>query len=137
MWRWSSTPHLDPWLSKVAGTVPRLSLVIFDIKTPEGPLDNLYDRARTNLPGINLLFSIADYAKRDEFRKIKDRINRDPRAGVAFDENADPADVRDFFESNGYFHFWYGDGVNATGLGRAASSIEWNVDTALEERAYL
>lgn len=115
---------LDQWLSDVMEVLPPLArepyplaLIIFDIKTPEGPLTQLYDAARSRLgPDINLLFSIGDFEGRTGFDELVGRINADPRAGAAIDlleGNERQLWVQQFFGSRGLKKFWFADGYNA------------------------
>ena len=127
---------LNDWLDDVAATSSTLSLVIFDIKDPDGPLDQLYDKARAKLGAdINLLFSIGDYESRNQFDQIKSRLENDPRAGAAIDflvDDETQAKVQSFFISKGITKYWYGDGFNAATV--TPASVIRNVDDGIALR---
>lgn len=110
---------LSTWLASTKEVVGAsgLALIIFDIKTPDGPLESLYVAARTVLGwDINLLFSIGDFEGRTGFDELVGRINADPRAGAAIDlleDNERQLWVQEFFGSRGLKKFWFADGYNA------------------------
>jgi len=128
--------ELGPWLDSVATAPATLSLMIFDIKSPEGPIDQLYTaaRARAGLANVYLLFSIGGALTNgtaSNFSKLKTLVQNDPKAGVAIDETDTPADVQAFFQSEGYQRFWYGDGTFAGGT---SSRVTTNVNAGLAMR---
>jgi hypothetical protein len=113
--------YLSNWLTDVSAEVhtpgTTLSLIIFDIKDPEGDLLLLYKEARNALgPDINLIFSIGSYGGREEFKKIRDVINADQRAGVALDQKTSPSAAADFFKNAPINKYWFGDGIAAGAL---------------------
>jgi hypothetical protein len=89
---WST--QLDDWLDVVALETKNpqsgLALIILDIKTPYGPIENLYHRVRNKLgPDINLMFSVGSFeGGTDNLGRLKDLLNDDPGAAhstVTFD----------------------------------------------------
>jgi hypothetical protein len=138
-----TSTQLDPWLTDVAAAINApgspLSLLILDIKDPDGPLLDLYNKVRAKLgPNINLIFSIADYPSRNYFTPpFVDALNNDPRAGadMAFLDEADNETqfmVRDFFESIGMKRYWYGDGWNIAAV--TPQSVITNVNDGISLR---
>lgn len=127
----AGSTDLDSWLTRIAVGAPTLSLIILDLKDPGGPLGILYDKVRASLPRINLLFSVGDYAERLQFSKIRERINADPRAGVAIDDDASPDLVRGFFAAHGFRRAWYADGYSIL---VTPPSVKKNVAAALRLR---
>jgi hypothetical protein len=129
---WST--QLDDWLDKVALETKNpqsgLALIVLDIKTPDGPLVNLYHRVRNKLGSdINLMFSIGSFPNGTaNFDKLRDLLNADPRAGAAIDflegnENQD--DVQAFFKDHNMDKYWLADGIFAAST--VFESIEKNV----------
>lgn len=126
---------LQPWLNSVATAPGTLALVIFDIKTPEGPLQELYDKARATLPpDLRLLFSIGGAIANntgDNFAKLTYRVQNDPLAGISSDEIDSPYEVETYLYGYGYNKIWYGDGVFAAG---SSSRVTTNVNNGLALR---
>jgi HYR domain len=126
--------QLDDWLNEVAKetTNPQsgLALIILDIKTPDGPIVDLYHRVRNKLgPDINLMFSVGSFpGGTANLGKLRDLLNADPRAGAAIDfltgeENQD--DVQAFFKNINMNKYWFADGIFAAST--VFGSIEKNV----------
>ena len=116
--------QLDPWLDEVSKETKNpqsgLALIILDIKTPDGPIDNLYQRVRNKLgPDINLMFSVGSFkGGKENLGKLKDLLNDDPRAGAAIDfltgaENQN--EVEAFFKdvNTKMNKYWFADGIFA------------------------
>jgi HYR domain len=129
---WST--QLDEWLDEVSKETkdPQsgLALIILDIKTPEGPLVNLYHRVRNKLGSdINLMFSVGSFpGGTANLEKLRDLLNADPRAGAAIDflegdENQN--DVQAFFKDKNMDKYWFADGIFAAST--VFESIEKNV----------
>jgi hypothetical protein len=127
---------LQDWLTAVAAEVTRpgtpLSLILLDIKDPDGDLVALYNAIRGGLgPNINLIFSFDNWSKRHNFDDIDHLINADPRAGVAIDylDEMDPeqtqANVQAFFMGLGITKYWFADGYNVTAV--TPDSVKTNV----------
>ena len=124
--------QLDDWLDEVsketANPQSGLALIVLDIKTPDGPLDDLYHKVRNKLGSdINLMFSIGSFpGGKANFWKLRDLLNADPRAGAAIDfltgeETQD--EVQAFFKDNNMNKYWFADGLFAAGI----VSVEKNV----------
>lgn len=135
-WSDNSIP-LDTWLNDTKGAMMEpspLALVIFDIKSSDGPLGILYDRVREALGwDLNIFFSIGDWDARIEFYDLYAQARADRRFGLAIDYLVDGQNqtmVRDFFRDGGFPRYWYGDGIYA-GWATWASSVEQNVNDAL------
>ena len=129
---WST--QLDDWLDVVAletkNPQSSLALIILDIKTPEGPLVELYHKVRNKLGSdINLMFSVGSFpGGTTHLGKLKDLLNADPRAGAAIDflegeENQN--EVQAFFKTNNFNKYWFADGIFAAST--VFGSIEKNV----------
>lgn len=71
----SNPPKLDDWLDEVSKEASRpgtpLALLHVDIKTPDAPLDQLFDRIRAKLPNINLIFDIGLVKDGTHLAKVK------------------------------------------------------------------
>ena len=129
---WST--QLDDWLDVVALETKNpqsgLALIVLDIKTPDGPIVDLYHRVRNKLGSdINLMFSVGSFTGGTaNLVKLRDLLNADPRAGAAIDfltgeENQN--DVQAFFKDNNMDKYWFGDGIFAAST--VFGSIEKNV----------
>jgi HYR domain len=125
--------QLDDWLAEVSKetTNPQsgLALIVLDIKTPDGPIDDLYHKVRNKLgPDINLMFSIGSFPDgKANFGRIRDLLNADPRAGAAIDflsgEEETQDKVQAFFKDINMNRYWFADGLFAAGV----VSVEKNV----------
>jgi HYR domain-containing protein len=124
--------QLDDWLDEVAKetTNPQsgLALIVLDIKTPDGPIVDLYHRVRNKLgPDINLMFSVGSFdGGTANLGKLRDLLNADPRAGAAIDfltgeETQDKVEA--FFKGINMNKYWFADGLFAGGV----VSVEKNV----------
>jgi len=133
--------YLVNWLTDVAAELNRpgspLSLIVLDIKTPYGPLDQLYSAVRGALgPNVNLVFSIGDFNQVSNFSKIKNALNSDPHAAASVDylkAGQTPTAVKNYFENQLHItRYWWGDGIAAGAVEPA--NIEINVTTEMTYR---
>jgi hypothetical protein len=121
---------LDTWLDSLAqeASTPNTSLALLyvDIKTPDAPLDALYDRIRAKLPTLELVFDIGLVKSGSYLAKIKNRILNDPKAVAAMGFDDSPTDVNDFFKKEGYplNKYWYEIGL-AAGFVWSAKEEKW------------
>ncbi len=134
--------ELGPWFDSLKYAIDNhaaLALVIFDIKTPGGPLLSLYDTARSKLGyEINLIFSIGDYPNACLayyiHQDFKAKLNQDPRAGSAIDYLVSANDETQFlvqhaFDFLGVRDYWFADGSAAGWF--EPPSVEVNVKTGM------
>jgi hypothetical protein len=91
---------LDVWLNAVSQAPPTLLHV--DIKTPNAPLAELFDKIRAKLPSVNPIFDIGLVKEGQYLIAIKDRILNDPRSVAAMGFDDSPTDVNNFFQKEGY-----------------------------------
>jgi hypothetical protein len=114
-----TSPRLSDWLKEVSQEASRsgspLALLHVDIKTPDAPLDDLFDQIRKQLPTVNLIFDIGLVKSGVHLAKIKDRILNDSRAVAAMGFDDSPTDVNAFFKREGYplHKYWYEIGLAA------------------------
>jgi PLAT/LH2 domain len=115
---------LDVWLNAVSQAPPALLHV--DIKTPDAPLDELFDKLRSKLPSVNLIFDIGLVKDGKYLTAIKSRILNDPRSVAAMGFDDSPTDVNNFFQKEGYplNKYWYEIGV-AAGLVWSKTEQDW------------
>ncbi|WP_373541711.1 PLAT/LH2 domain-containing protein [Chamaesiphon sp.] len=115
---------LDAWLNAVSQAP--LALLHVDIKTPDAPLDELFDKIRAKLPSVNLIFDIGLVKDGKYLTPIKSRILNDPRAVAAMGFDDSPTDVNNFFQNAGYplNKYWYEIGV-AAGLVWSKTEQDW------------
>jgi hypothetical protein len=132
--------RLDDWLTVVQSTLypgSSLSLIVFDIKTPGGSLQELYSKVREKLGfDVNFIFSIGDFSQKEQFPQlITDAFKKDERAGAAIDylsPSETQQQVKDFFTSKGINRYWFGDGLNA-GM-PTPNSVRVNVSAGINLR---
>lgn len=121
---------LDVWLNAVSQEASRpnspLQILHIDIKTPDAPLDELFDRIRGKLPFVNLIFDVGGVGSGKYLTGIKQRILKDPRAVAAMGFDDSPTDVNNFFQTAGYplNKYWYEIGV-AAGLVWSQTEQNW------------
>jgi PLAT/LH2 domain len=114
-----TSPTLNEWLDSVAAEVRRpgspLALLYVDIKTPEGPLDEMFDAIQRKLPELYTVYDIGKLKEGKHLAKIKDRILKDSKAVAAMGFDDSPSDVNQFFKDNGYpiHKYWYEIGLAA------------------------
>jgi hypothetical protein len=115
---------LDVWLNAVSQAPPALLHV--DIKTPDAPLAELFDKLRSKLPSVNLIFDIGLVKDGKYLTAIKSRILNDPRSVAAMGFDDSPTDVNNFFQKEGYplNKYWYEIGV-AAGLVWSKTEQDW------------
>jgi hypothetical protein len=115
---------LDFWLNAVSQAPPALLHV--DIKTPNAPLAELFDKIRAKLPSVNLIFDIGLVKDGKYLTAIKSRILNDPRSVAAMGFDDSPTDVNNFFQKEGYplNKYWYEIGV-AAGLRWSQTEQDW------------
>lgn len=115
---------LDFWLNAVSQAPPALLHV--DIKTPNAPLPELFDKIRAKLPSVNLIFDVGLVKDGKYLAGIKTRILRDPKAVAALGFDDSPTDVNNFFQKERYplKKYWYAIGV-AAGLPWSQTEQNW------------
>lgn len=138
----NNAPKLAPWLAAVKNETGRsgsvLSLLHVDIKSPDAPLDVLYDQIRAALPKLYLLFDIGNVKYGVHLSKIKSRILRDHYAAVAMGFSDSPTDVNAFFKRNGWpmHKYWYEAGLTAA-LPWGETAKQWTRDAIKARNAGL
>ena len=115
---------LDVWLNTVSQAPPALLHV--DIKTPNAPLAELFDKLRAKLPSVNLIFDIGLVKEGKYLTAIKSRILNDPRSVAAMGFDDSPTDVNNFFQKEGYplNKYWYEIGL-AAGFTWSKGEQDW------------
>jgi PLAT/LH2 domain len=122
--------RLRDWLKDVSQEASRvdspLTLLHVDIKTPDGPLEDLFDQIKAELPTVNLIFDIGLVKNGIYLARIKDRILNYDRAVVAMGFDDSPTAVNEFFKQEGYplNKYWYEIGL-AAAFGWSAEEQNW------------
>lgn len=122
--------RLKDWLKDVSQEASRvdspLTLLHVDIKTPDGPLEDLFDQLKAELPTVNLIFDIGLVKNGTYLARIKDRILNYDRAVAAMGFDDSPTAVNDFFKQEGYplNKYWYEIGL-AAAFGWSAEEQNW------------
>jgi PLAT/LH2 domain len=125
--------RLKDWLKDVSQEASRvaspLTLLHVDIKTPDAPLEDLFDQIKTELPTVNLIFDIGLVKNGTYLARIKDRILNYDRAVAAMGFDDSPTAVNDFFKKEGYplNKYWYEIGL-AAAFGWSAEEQNWARD---------
>ncbi|ULA65165.1 MAG: hypothetical protein LZF86_190467 [Nitrospira sp.] len=127
---------LDTWLADASTVASKLALLHVDIKSPEGPLDNLYDRLRAKFPGVGLIFDFGAVSNGQYLDKIEERILSDPLAVAAFGFDDSPTKVMEFFRKRGFplHKYWYEIGL-AAGFVGSQTEADWAKQTILMRKA--
>ncbi len=127
---------LDTWLTDASTVASKLALLHVDIKTPDSPLDDLYDRLRAKFPGVGLIFDFGAVSNGQYLAKIEERILNDPLAVAAFGFDDSPTKVMEFFRARGFplHKYWYEIGLAAGFVGSQAE-VDWAKQTILMRNA--
>lgn len=87
----------------------QMSVIIFDIKTPE-PFAGVRETINKLLPpDLSRIYSTATISRAHIFKDIVSLLT--PVEGIAIDEEDDPKKVEAFFNSIGARQSWYGNGI--------------------------
>jgi hypothetical protein len=105
---------LNKWLDDVS-QLSSLVILHVDIKTPDAPLDELFNQLRAKLPNVYLIFDIGKVKEGQYLAKIKDKILNDDKAVAAMGFDDSPTAVNTFFQNEGYplNKYWYEIGLAA------------------------
>lgn len=109
---WKKTDLLQ-WLTYIGEAEKKfgrqLSLIVFDIKTPE-PIKGVRDLIQKMLrPGFHVVYSTAKISKAHIFTDIVPLLK--DNEVIAIDEEDDPKAVASFFKKIGGTQCWYGNGI--------------------------
>jgi hypothetical protein len=109
-----TSERLDKWLKDVS-QLSSLVILHVDIKSPDAPLDELFDQLRAKLPNVYLIFDIGLVKEGKHLTKIKTRILQDDKAVAAMGFDDSPTAVNTFFQNEGYplNKYWYEIGLAA------------------------
>jgi len=137
-----SPPRLIPFLQglrQIADGDERVSLVVFDFKFSAPDLGARVLRAvRDHLTyggGLHVIYSIA---KIEQARTLFEPFlaNLAPNEGLMIDEEADPAEVSEFFARNKVSRACYGDGITTVaGVGLPTPKLITEMDLAVALRS--
>jgi hypothetical protein len=117
--------RLDKWLNDVS-QLSSLVILHVDIKTPDAPLDTLFDQLRAKLPNVYLIFDIGTVKNGKHLAKIRNKILQDDKAVAAMGFDDSPTNVNAFFQNEGYplNKYWYEIGL-AAGFTWSKQEEDW------------
>jgi len=135
-------PRLVPFLQglrEIADGDERVALVVFDFKFSASDLGASVLRAvREHLTlgnGLRVIYSIGKLEQaRTLFESFGGKLA--PNEGLMIDEEADPAQVSEFFERHDIVHACYGDGITTlAGVGLPTPALIAEMDLAVALRS--
>jgi len=135
-------PRLVPFLQglrQIADEDERASLVVFDFKFSASDLGARVLRAvREHLTAGSRLHVIYSIAKIEQARRLFEPFFADlaPNEGLMIDEEADPAEVAEFFARHEVSRACYGDGITTVaGVGLPTPNLITELDLAVALRS--
>ncbi len=131
-----SSETLDEWLNGLVEAIPgsSLSLLHIDIKTPDAPLDVLFNKIKNKVGNLRKIYDIGLVENGVQLDSIKDLILKDPNSVAAMGFDDSPKKVNQYFKENGYplNKYWYEIGL-AAGFVWSKAEQNWTRQ-AIKER---